>query len=99
VGATEKATDDESTWRALRIINTAESPVKRGALLVDDDPLGSWQRIGEHLMSKDRSIALRIDAELEDRLKEAAKNDRRPFAQFVRNVLEDAVAKPQVRPA
>jgi len=49
------------------------------------------------MSTKDRSIALRIDAELEDRLKVAARNERRPFAQFVRNVLEDAVAKPLER--
>jgi predicted DNA-binding protein len=48
-------------------------------------------------MSKDRSIFLRVDADLEDRLKVAAKNDRRPFAQYVRNVLEDAVARPLAR--
>lgn len=48
-------------------------------------------------MSKDRSLALRIDAELEDRLKAAAERDRRPLAQFVRNVLADAVAKPHER--
>ncbi len=46
-------------------------------------------------MSKDRSIFLRVDAELEERLRAAAEKQRRPLAQFIRNTLADAVAKPQ----
>jgi hypothetical protein len=62
-------------------------------LLVAADHLGSWQRIGEHPMSKDRSLGLRIDADLEERIKAAASKERRPAAQWVRNALIDAVSK------
>jgi len=44
-------------------------------------------------MSKDRSLGLRIDADLEERIKAAASKERRPAAQWVRNALIDAVSK------
>jgi predicted DNA-binding protein len=49
-------------------------------------------------MSKSRSITMRLDAELEARLKAAADKDRRPMSQFVRLVLIDAVSEPKPEP-
>jgi hypothetical protein len=41
-----------------------------------------------------RMIGVRVDPELEARLKVAADKERRPVSQFVRNVLSDALDKP-----
>jgi predicted HicB family RNase H-like nuclease len=46
-------------------------------------------------MSKDRSIFVRVDAEQAERMKAAADRERRSLAQWARNVLDDAAAKPQ----
>lgn len=42
-----------------------------------------------------RMIGVRVDAELDERLKIAAEKERRPISQFVRNVLTDALDKPE----
>jgi hypothetical protein len=44
-------------------------------------------------------ISARVDAELEERVRAAAAKERRPVSQFVRNLLNDAVAKPEPSPA
>jgi predicted transcriptional regulator len=47
---------------------------------------------------KDRSITIRIDAELERRLEEAAGRDDRPVSQWARRVLVAAVAEIPLKP-
>lgn len=44
-------------------------------------------------MSKDKMIGVRVDAELDARLKAAANKDRRKVGDFVRLVLSDALAE------
>jgi predicted DNA-binding protein len=44
---------------------------------------------------KDRTLAVRLDAELDEKLKAAAERERRPLGQYVRNVLSDAMARKQ----
>ena len=46
-----------------------------------------------------RMIGVRLDPELDERLKIAAEIDRRPVSQFVRNVLSDALDKPDQAPS
>jgi predicted transcriptional regulator len=40
-------------------------------------------------------IGVRVDASLEEKLKLAAEKERRTVSQFARNILADAVDKPQ----
>ncbi len=39
-------------------------------------------------------IVIRVSADLAARVREAARRDRRPLSQWVRNLLEDAVRRP-----
>ncbi|MCA1474771.1 MULTISPECIES: hypothetical protein [Bradyrhizobium] len=43
-------------------------------------------------MSKDRMIGVRVDAELEQRLKAAAEKDRRKISDMARIILSDGLA-------
>jgi hypothetical protein len=42
-------------------------------------------------MSKSRSITMRIDADLDERLKAAAEKDQRPVAQLLRKIVVEAL--------
>jgi hypothetical protein len=50
---------------------------------------------GENPMSKNRMIGVRVDADLEEKLKRAAEQDRRTVSQLARNILADALAPKQ----
>jgi hypothetical protein len=52
----------------------------------------SFPDIGEADMAK--TISVRVDTELEERVTAAAAKERRPVSQYLRNVLNDAIAKP-----
>ncbi|MGY2906553.1 hypothetical protein [Bradyrhizobium sp. URHC0002] len=57
-----------------------------------NEPEFNFGNTGEPDMAN-RMIGVRLDPELDERLKIAAEKDRRPVSQFVRNVLSDALAK------
>ena len=44
---------------------------------------------------KDRMIGVRIDADLDEKLKLAAERDRRTVSQLARNILSDALTDKQ----
>lgn len=53
----------------------------------------SFPDTGEADMAK--TISVRVDTELEERVTAAAARERRPISQYLRNVLNDVIAKPQ----
>jgi predicted DNA-binding ribbon-helix-helix protein len=46
--------------------------------------------------NKLRSVTIRVEPELWDRVERLAREDRRPVAQLLRNIIDDAVAAQRV---
>jgi hypothetical protein len=81
--------------RRKRRPNRKEPEPEQWCVVSHPQTLFDYANMETDEMSKDKMIGVRVDAELDARLKAAADKDRRKVGDFVRLVLSDALDEPE----